>query len=97
MKVKVEAFVIRHKRTMEIIDIQPISDMYSNVEVTYYPDVVTLDEVKEAVKGWGDLTKKDVYFNMLEGRPFTLSCEAKDAVSIGLVKVGIEAKEIDWS
>jgi len=63
----------------------------------------SMESLRNETKTAFDLYEKEpwdiffVYFNMLEGRPFTLSCEAKDAVSIGLVKVGIEAKEIDWS
>ena len=97
MKVKIEALVVRNKVDMDIIDIIPIGDIYDEVSVEYPADMVTLDEIKTALKGFGELTRKDAYFNHLEGKSFTLSGEAKDVVSIGNVKVAIESKEVDWT
>lgn len=96
MKVKVTAFVVRDDKG-NIIDIESISDMYSSVSVEYTADMVTFEEMREAIKGWSDVTKKAAYFKFLEHGLFTLHSEAKDAISIGKIRVGVEQKEVDWT
>jgi hypothetical protein len=100
MKVQVQAVVVRHKDTKELLDVQIIDDVYCETQVTYPAGLVTVEEIKEyAVKVWGPNAERNMAKKIsavVFGNDFHFQHEAKDLPSIGKVQVGIELKEIDW-
>ena len=100
MKVQVQAVVVRHKDTKELLDVQIIDDVYCETLVVYPAGLVTVDEIKSyATQIYGDRAEKlmaDIISKVAFGKDFCIQYEAKDIPSIGKVQVGIESKEIDW-
>ena len=99
MKVIVEALVIRDKRTNEIVSIDIIRDMYSELFVEYTKDLVTPNEIKKYVDsymGKNSILGEKAYKAIDENGIWGDSREAQDFSNVGNMIIGIESKEIDW-
>lgn len=101
MKVKVQAVVVRHKDTQELLDLPSIiNNLYCETLVVYPAGLITIEEIKEyATQIYGDRAEKlmaDTISKVAFGKEFCIQCEAKDLPSIGKVQVCMETKEIEW-
>jgi hypothetical protein len=96
-KVEVTALVLRDKRDNKIIYIHPVQDPDDSVIITYPREYIpSIADVKEAIKGWGEITKRTVYYEYLEGRDIILEDDAKHMPCMGNITVAFETKTIDW-
>jgi len=100
MKVKFEALVIRDKRNNNVVDVIPIADHYTEVQVEYTSDLVTPEELKDYVDSYmgknSDMGKR-AYVNLKFDGIWRDQQEAKDFSSVGNMQIGIEEKEIEWA
>jgi len=95
MKVKITALEVRYLHS--IIKVIPLRDIYTNVCLSYQTNLFTLDELRDALKGWCENTRRHCLGQYADGcMLITLEAEAKDLPSIGDVKVSIVEKDVEW-
>lgn len=96
-QIEVSALVLRDKRDNSIIAVHPVKDYDDSVMVTYEPEYIpSIEDVKTALKNWGELVKRTAYYQYLEGQSFVLEDDAKHMPSIGNIVAKVETKMIDW-
>lgn len=98
-KFTINALVARDIRNDKIIDLIGITDSYSEVDLEYPYQLVTVDDIISwGKKVYGDRCYSSVarYLDCVtNGRNFTMQSEAKDLPSIGYMKVRIEEVEVE--
>jgi hypothetical protein len=99
MQAEITAHVLRLKNNNEIVDVESIQDMYSEVCVKFYATQVSEEQLIDWLKAvWGSRWAKNGS-NMLESYHengyFHIQGEAKDIPCIGNYLSCIETKVID--
>lgn len=100
MQVEIEALVVRFKG--EILSVDPLSDMYSWVNISFEPGTPEFEHMQENFNSFqGDMYVMSKYIlpNLEIGnaKKFSLNGEAKDVgFTIGEVQVGIERMTVEW-
>lgn len=98
--VEVRALVVRDKRNNSIIQLTPISDAYSHVQVEYPSGYVTPQELREYIESWmgkGHFRALEAEAQLLANRSWFDEQEAKDFMSVGNLLISIETREINWT
>ena len=100
MQAEITAHVLRVANNNEIVDVESINDMYSEIQVKYFATQVTEEQLIEWLKGvWGarwakmGASKLESYH---ENGYFYVQGEAKDIPSIGNYLSCIETKTQEW-
>jgi len=100
MKAEITVHVLRLKNNNEIVDVESINDMYSEVGVKYLASQVTEGQLIEWLKGvWGSRWAKmgaSELESYHENGYFYVQGEAKDIPSIGNYLSCIETKTQEW-
>jgi hypothetical protein len=101
MKVTLQAVVVRNGLTNEVIQVEGITDMYSEVQIFYPHNLISRkDLIQYGTEIWGEERVLSVMKYNLEdfskGEDFDINGEAKDIPSIGYVSVSIESKEVEF-
>lgn len=99
MKVEVKALVVRDSRNNQVRDIFPITDIYTEVTVTYYKDLVTPEQLQAVIDeymGEDSRAGRLARLNMTTRVWHKETQEAKDHFSAGFQSVNIETKTVEW-
>jgi hypothetical protein len=100
MKVDVMALVVRDKRTNGIVEVYPLDDMYTEVQLEFTRDLVSPEEIKKYVESYmgknhamalrasNDIQDTGVWRDQQE---------AKDFSSVGNMLIGIETNQVEWN
>lgn len=100
MKTTVMALVVRDKINNAVIDVYPVRDMYSHVQVEYSSEYVTPQQIREYVESWmgkNNLMAIRAEESIRNHGLWRDEQEAKDFQSVGNLIISLEEKEIDWS
>jgi hypothetical protein len=101
MKIQVNYLAVRNKETRDLLDVFVLTEdaIYDEVDVQYYPGLVTKDDVIEWAKLRG---VKNIYTSvghhldrLDKGMSFTLQMEARYIPSLGNMEVKIEKTYVD--
>lgn len=100
MQAELTTHVLRLKSTNEIVDIESINDMYSEVCVKFYATQVSEEQLIGWLKGvWGDRWAKhgsEMLQSYGENGYFHIQGEAKDIPCLGNYLSCIETKTMEW-
>ena len=100
MQAEITAHVVRLANTNEIVDIESISDMYSEVCVTMYATQVSEAALISWLKRvWGSNWAKmgaSMLKSYCDDGFFVVQGEAKDMPDLGNYICRIETKTVDW-
>lgn len=96
----VTALAIRHKTTGDLLHIQVLSSECEEVSITYKYPYVTYDDLCQYIASKynviNNLSEEIYLSDMYNSDSFTITLPANKLPSIGLMKVTIERKFIDW-
>jgi len=98
---RVIAIFSRNKDTRKILNFESLNDMYNEVCVEFYPDLVSKEEVIEWAKSiWGERWENkqvERYLKAIDNEEsFIIQFEAKDIPNLGKQEVNIESRFVDW-
>lgn len=96
----ITALVIRHKTTNDILHIQTISSECEKINLTYKHPYVTYDDLCQYLASRENVinnTYEEVMLShVFTNNQFSINIQANKLPSIGLMKVAIERKFVDW-
>lgn len=95
MKVSVEIFYKKNVITGEVLEVQSIGDQYVEVQVAFHKDEITVEQLKEALKGWSNITQRDWVGKFVVDGILYIQCQAKDIPSIGNIICGTQSIQVE--
>lgn len=93
MKTPVTVFYQTNKKTGEVITVESITDCYSEVQVYFRAEDVTVEDIKAL--SFSDTWKKEWIGKLVVDGFFCMQEEAKDIPSIGNIVCGTQTVEVE--
>lgn len=97
MKVETFALILWDRTDGSMMSVEPMTGDNGHVMVTYPHYLIgSMDNLHEAIKGFGENVRRNFYFAYSEGHDITLEGDAIDIPNIGDGVVTIESQEVFW-